>query len=257
MGQTGDGGTRAMSDYREYTLSVKELAGAAALYLGLAGAVAMLFYNRWYQTLAAVPGFFPYLKRVKKKKGEERQNRLTYDFRDALDSLSVSLKAGYSVENAFPAAAHDLAAILGKDADMTEEMRYIARQCRLSVPVEDLIADFARRSGCEDIRNFSAVFVAAKRLGGDMPAIIRSAADSIGGRIDVNREIETTLAAKQMEQKIMMAMPCGILLYMRLASPGFLDLMYTTSLGMAVMTACLVGYAAAVIWSGHIVKIEV
>ena len=161
------------------------------------------------------------------------------------------------MENAFPAAAKDLASILGKDAAMTQELRYIAQQSRLSVPIESLILDFARRSGSEDIRNFAAVFTAAKRMGGNMPAIIRSAADAIGGRIDVGREIETALAAKRMEQTIMTAMPCGILLYMRLASPGFLDLMYTTALGIAIMTACLGAYAAAVLWSRKIVHIEV
>ena len=140
---------------------------------------------------------------------------------------------------------------------MTKEMLFISQQSRLSVPVEDLISDFGMRSGCEDIRNFAAVFSAAKRLGGNMPAIIRSAADSIGGKIDVSREIETTLAAKQMEQKIMMGMPCGIILYMRLASPGFLDMMYTTFLGALIMTACLAGYGVAVLWSNMIVKIEV
>ena len=75
--------------------------------------------------------------------------------------------------------------------------------------------------------------------------------------VDVGREIETALAAKRMEQTIMTAMPCGILLYMRLASPGFLDLMYTTALGIAIMTACLGAYAAAVLWSRKIVHIEV
>ena len=90
-----------------------------------------------------------------------------------------------------------------------------------------------------------------------MPAIIRSAAETIGGRIEVSREIDTVLAAKRMEQKIMTAMPCGILLYMRLASPGFLDLMYTTGLGAAIMTVCLIAYGGAVLIGRKIIAIEV
>ena len=255
--ETSGNARRVMPDYRIYEFSRRELIAMVLTYLLLAAGLVWLFYNRWYMIVAALPGLLPYLKQMKRKKAEERRRSLTYDFRDALDSLSVSLKAGYSVENAFPAAAHDLAAILGRDADMTKEMLFISQQSRLSVPVEDLISDFGMRSGCEDIRNFAAVFSAAKRLGGNMPAIIRSAADSIGGKIDVSREIETTLAAKQMEQKIMMGMPCGIILYMRLASPGFLDMMYTTFLGALIMTACLAGYGVAVLWSNMIVKIEV
>ncbi|MDO5702013.1 MAG: type II secretion system F family protein [Lachnospiraceae bacterium] len=246
-----------MPDYRFYKLSTKELAVSVLVYAAGAVALMILFYDRWYIAIAAAPGIVPYLKAVRAEKAEKRRRNLTYDFRDALDSLSVSLKAGYSVENAFPAAARDLAAILGRDADITKEMQYISRQSALSIPVENLISDFAYRSGSEDIQNFAAVFTAAKRLGGNMPAIIRSAADSIGGKIDVSREIETTLSAKQMEQKIMMVMPCCIIIYMRLSSPGFLDQMYTTLLGAVVMSACLIGYGAAVYWSSKIVKIEV
>lgn len=246
-----------MPDYRFYKLSTKELVTAILMYAAGAVALTILFYDRWYIAIVSAPGIVPFLKYVRADKAEKRRRNLTYDFRDALDSLSVSLKAGYSVENAFPAAARDLAAILGRDADITKEMQYIARQSALSVPVENLISDFAYRSGSEDIQNFAAVFTAAKRLGGNMPAIIRSAADSIGGKIDVSREIETTLSAKQMEQKVMMVMPCAIIVYMRLSSPGFLDRMYTTLLGAVIMSACLAGYGVAVYWSSRIVKIEV
>lgn len=246
-----------MPDYRSYTMNGKETAAAVLIYLAAAGAVLFLFYNRLYLMPLALPGLIPWIRHCSAKKAEDRRKKLSYDFREALDSLSVSIKAGYSVENAFPAAARDLASILGKDADMTRELRYIAQQSRLSVPVESLLLDFAARSGLEDIRNFAAVFAAAKRMGGNMPGIIRSAADAIGGRIDVSREIETALASKQLEQKIMGIMPCGILLYMRFASPGFLDIMYTTVFGAAIMTACLAAYAAAVMWGRKIVAIEV
>ena len=247
----------SMPDYRSYELSKKETAFLVLQYLALAAAVIWLFYDRWILLPVVLPGIIPWLSKNRERLAEERRKQLTYDFRDALDSLAVSLKAGYSVENAFPSAAKDLSAILGADAPMTKELYYIAKQSRLSVPVESLIMDFARRSGTEDIRNFAAVFTAAKRTGGNMPLIIRSAADSIGGRIDVEREIETSLAAKRMEQKIMTVMPCGILLYMRLASPGFLDLMYTSALGFVIMTACLAGYAGAILWSRKIVDITV
>lgn len=246
-----------MPDYRTYKLSRKELLLLILEYILLAAAIIWLFYDRLLLVPLTLPGVVPWLRKNRELMAERRRKQLTYDFRDALDSLAVSLKAGYSVENAFPSAARDLSAILGPEAPMTKELFYIAKQSRLSVPVESLLMDFARRSGTEDIRNFAAVFTAAKRTGGNMPQIIRSAADSIGGKIDVAREIETSLAAKRMEQKIMTVMPCGIILYMRLASPGFLDMMYQTGLGAVIMTACLAAYAGAVLWSRKIVDIVV
>lgn len=246
-----------MPDYRFYHLSAKETVTAGAIYVGIASVLVFLFYDRLYLLIPLLPGIIPFLRFYASGKAGARRSKLTYEFRDALDSLAVSLKAGYSVENAFPAAARDLGAILGPDADMARELRYIALQSRLSVPIENLLLDFARRSGSEDIRNFAAVFAAAKRMGGNMPAIIRSAADSIGGKIDVSREIDASLAAKKMEQTIMTAMPCGILGYMRFSSPGFLDVLYRTAFGAVIMTACLAGYAVSVWWSHRIVSIHV
>ncbi len=244
-------------DYHVYHFSRKEAAQTTLTYAALAGAVVWLFYRRWFMLLPAVPLFPVYLRLVRKERAERRRKELSCDFRIALNSLAVSLRAGRSVENAFPDAARDLAGTIGEERDVTREFRWISRQIRVSVPMETALMDFAERSGVEDIENFAAVFTTAKRMGGDMAAILRSAAETIEGKIDVEREIDTTLAAKRMEQKIMTAMPCGIILYMTLASPGFLDVMYTTAFGAAVMTVCLLAYAGAVWWSASIVNIQV
>ena len=247
----------ARVDYRSYQFSRKEYAQLALLYAALLSAVVWLFYSRALVLLAAAPLYPYYIRYMRRRRAAARQKRLGFDFHTALNSLSVSLRAGRSVENAFPEAARDLRDTVGPEADITREFLWISQQIRVSVPMETVLFDFAGRSGVEDIENFAAVFSAAKRMGGDMAGILRSAAEAIEGRIDVEREIETTLAAKRMEQKIMTAMPAMIIVYMRLASPGFLDVMYTTALGALVMTACLAVYGAAVWWSGKIVDIQV
>ena len=253
----GSGRELVKTDYHTYIFTRKEYAQAVLIYAALACTIVWLFYRRWIVLLAAVPLYPLYIKYVRKSKAEARRKQLSFDFRVALNSLTVSLRAGRSVENAFPDAARDLTNTIGENQDITKEFCWIAQQIRVSVPMEEVLLDFAGRSGVEDIENFAAVFTIAKRMGGNMAAILKSAAESIGGKIDVEREIESTLAAKKMEQKIMTAMPCGIILYMTLASPGFLDVMYSSLFGTCVMSCCLLAYAAAVWWSGKIVAIEV
>ena len=87
--------------------------------------------------------------------------------------------------------------------------------------------------------------------------IISRTARIISDKSDVEREIETSLAAKKYEQRIMSVMPCGIIIYMEAASPGFLDVMYTTTFGFMAMTGCLLVYAGAVYWGAKIVDIRV
>ena len=79
----------------------------------------------------------------------------------------------------------------------------------------------------------------------------------LGDKIDVKKEIEATLAAKKSEQMIMSIMPVGIILYLQLTSPGFLDMLYGNPFGICAMTVCMVIYGFSY-WLGRkIVDIEV
>ena len=161
------------------------------------------------------------------------------------------------MENAFLEAERDLRDVIGADADMTLEMHRINARIRISVPAETVLSDFAVRSGSEEIGNFASVFCAARKLGGNMSEVTMETAERIGERMDVEREIETSVAAKKYEQRIMSIMPGVILLYMQLTSPGFLDVLYTTAFGAVVMTACLLVYAVSLFWGRKIVEIHV
>lgn len=216
----------------------------------------LLYQNKWL-LLSIVPVSVIYMKMIRKRLMKERRKQLNYQFKDALNALSVAVSAGYSVENAVSACARDLERLYAKNTDILEEFHYIESQRNLSVPVEELFLDFGERSQVEDIENFAAVFYTAKRTGGDMDHVIQKVARMLGDKIDVKKEIEATLAAKKSEQFVMSLMPAGIILYMHLTSPGFLDVLYGNWFGVFAMTVCLGVYGAAY-WLGiKIVDIEV
>ena len=90
-----------------------------------------------------------------------------------------------------------------------------------------------------------------------MNKVIQKVARMVGDKIDVKKEIEATLAAKKSEQMIMSLMPVGIIAYLKLTSPGFLDTLYGNPFGVCTMTVCLGIYAAAYWMGKKIVDIEV
>ena len=55
----------------------------------------------------------------------------------------------------------------------------------------------------------------------------------------------------------MSLMPAGIILYMRITSPGFLDVLYHNTAGIVLMTLCLIVYAGAFFWGRRMAGIEV
>ena len=141
----------------------------------------------------------------------KKESAFARQFKEAILTVSSALNTGYSVENAFRETKKELLLIYPEDARISKELQIVVRQLRLQVPVEQALEEFAGRVDLEDLRSFTAVFIAAKRSGGDMLAIIKDTAAQIGDKIDVKREIETILAAKQYEFRVMSAVPYVII----------------------------------------------
>lgn len=178
-------------------------------------------------------------------------------FKDAIISLAASLRAGYSVENAFPEVYKELADLHGETSIMALEFKNMIKKLKLGVRVETLLDELGSKSDVEDIKNFASVFEIAKRSGGDMVSIISATAKTIGDKFDMQREISTILAAKRMEQRIMLVMPAAVIIYISVTNAGFLEVLYEGTLGRFVMSICLAAYFAAYFIGEQIVDIEI
>ncbi len=90
-----------------------------------------------------------------------------------------------------------------------------------------------------------------------MDKVIQTSARMLGDKIEVKKEIEATLAAKKAEQMIMSLMPAGIILYLQLTSPGFLEVLYGNLFGICAMSVCLGVYVLSYWMGRRIVDIQV
>lgn len=244
-------------DYRVYRLSFKEILGYGFLYLVMYLIFAKLFYDSF---LVAAIGilWLPVLFRMKAQElMKKRKEQLALEFKEFITALSASLKTGYSAENALSQAHKDMICMYGEESFMSKECLYIEKQLLNNKPLEVLLAEFAERSGEEEIRDFAAVFLIAKRSGGNMANIIRNTTDIIGEKMDVKREIQLLYAAKRMEQSIMNIVPLAMIAFVRITTPGYFDVMYGNPFGILVMTICLVVYAGAFFLARNIIDIEV
>ncbi len=244
-------------DYRKYEFSKQELVTCVAIFAGISALFSYLFYRSVFAFLLSLPLLRVFLRIRKRDCIQKRQNELARQFLDGMQAVSVALSAGYSVETAFGEALKELRTMYQEQDLIVREFHYIVVQLGMNRSLEELLLGLARRSGIDDIRNFAELFSAAKRTGGNLIAIIRNTVLQVSQKEETKREIDTCLAAKRMEQTVMSVIPCGILLYVQVVSPGFLDSMYHNLPGILVMTACLGIYAAAWLWGRKIVKIEV
>lgn len=232
-------------DYEHYYFSLSEFILYMAQGMLLIGIVIYLFYHSLILYLVSLPLLYPWMRSRQRKKVRERRNRLKSEFKEGLNALKASIQAGYSIENAFGEAEKDLRLLLGEDADICREFRYMNGQLSLNVPVEELLWSFAARSGLPDARSFAEVFSAAKRTKGDLSMVMERTASMIGEKADTEAEISTLISAKRFEFLVMSVVPFGIILYMKLSFGDFLDTLYGSAMGRVVMTAGLLIYLAA------------
>lgn len=232
-------------DYHKYRWKKGEKAGTVALCTGATGLLAYFFYRSLWAALplSAVGALLFF--RITLEKGRKRREELGAQFRECILAVATSLQAGYSVENAFVECRQDMALMYGESGSIVREMDIIRRGLNINISLEELLADMAARSGCEEIAQFSQIFSIAKRNGGNMAEIIRSSADQIGKQIELKQEMQMLLGGKKMELAIMKVMPFGILLYIGLSNPGYFDSLYHNLAGVAIMTVCLAVYLGA------------
>jgi tight adherence protein B len=217
----------------------------------------VLFYNSFLGVLLLLFFLPVYIKREKMKYIKKRKWQLNIEFGDGLSGLSAALNAGYSVENAFYQAISDLKQIYGEESLIINEFRTILKKLKVNQNLEDILNDLGERSRVEDIKNFSEVFQTAKRTGGDIIRVIRSTEKTIRDKLEVEREIQTMITGKRLESRIMNIMPCGIIGYLRLSSPHFLDPLYGNIMGVIVMTAMLICYYAVTQLTNKLIDIKV
>lgn len=219
--------------------------------------VSMLFYKSIIICfcISAIYGWLNIKGEIKRNIEQWKWN-VNLEFKEMMLSVSAALSAGYSIENSIRESKKDIELLYGKQSLLLPEIEKMLLSVENSLPIEKAISEFASECDVEDIKCFSDIFCIAQRTGGNMVEIVKSTADKISSKIEVNREIKTMIAAKKMESRIMNVVPLLIIVYFWLTSPGFLDCLYTMG-GHIFMTILFLIYMIGCMFSNKIADIKI
>ena len=223
----------------------------------LIGVVSYLFYGTFLGAFLLSPYLIRYMRSWKKQTIKKRKQEFQLQFKEAIEGISSALNVGYSVENAMRETLDELQILYKKEELIVREFRYMVHQLDMNISIEAILKDFAKRTEDDKVRTFVEVFSMAKRSGGNMRDIIRNTVCQIGDEIDVRREIDTIMAAKKLEFKVMSMIPFAMICYIKVSFPEFVDVLYGNVLGIGVMTVCLLIYVVAYELGKRIVEVEV
>lgn len=170
----------------------------------------------------------------------KRKYRLRTQFFDLLEAMSVSMRAGNPPLKALISSKEDLSLIYSKDSDIITELNIIIGRFNNAVPLSESFSDLAERSGLEDIESFASIYATIEGKSSRADEIVRETQQIIADKMEVEMEIDTLMTAAKSEVNIMLLMPLIVLGVISYSGGGFMDDIYTTSVGRIVSTGGLI-----------------
>lgn len=239
-----------------YALKGRQI--ACGVCLGIVGAlgVSELFYDSityalfvFVPVMVIVMGFFRGIK-------VKNQMNAAMEFQELLSHISAGLYAGSSLEHSF---IRGVAAIKEQRMEhmiLSATLEEGVAKLKLNVPVTQVLEGIAVQTGLEDAMHFARITAVAQKSGGNLIQIITQAVGHISDKQKTDREIAVMISGKKTEQGVMCVMPFAMMLYMKLTSPEYFDVLYHNPFGVMFMSACLCMILLAYLLGRHMVDIK-
>ena len=161
------------------------------------------------------------------------------------------------MERAIFSARERLYSLYDNNSMIIIEIISMERSLKMNIPVEEVLYDFGKRSGIEDINQFAEICRVSKRAGGNLIKVMDHTTKCIVDKSEMEREIKAFISGKKLESKCMTAILPAILLYMNISMSDMMDSLYRGMLGKIVMTGVLAGYGFCILWFDKITDIKV
>jgi tight adherence protein B len=125
------------------------------------------------------------------------------------------------------------------------------------VPLQDALDEVARRMDNRDLEQVSLVAALQRETGGNTAEVLDRVTDTIRERFELRRLVKTLTAQGRMSRWIVSALPVVLLSVITLINPGYMEPLYTESLGRVLLVGAGLFIVAGSIVIGRIVNIKV
>lgn len=243
---------------KEIKLNEKEKLLFFSVVLTMAAAVGILFYNSLVVSGILAILFSAALPKYKEGILKKRRQEAMSQFRDLLYSISASVSSGRNMAEALREAKTFCGASYEETDYIMLELDHMTAMLENGNATDtEVLYDFARRSGLEDIEDFARAYENCKVSGADLKQAINTAARLIGDKIELEGELKTLLSQKIFEGRIVGISPFIIVLMIRLTAPDYISPMTESSQGLVITTVAVALMLIAAAMTERINKIEI
>lgn len=180
-----------------------------------------------------------------------RREKFNFQLPEALATMSNALRAGFSTSQAF-----DSVVDLG-ERPMSDEFRILQQQLRIGMSLDDALESMARRVGSDDLTLVTTAILISRKTGGNVTEIFDKIADTIRGRMKIERKVRTLTAQGRMQGLIVSLMPFFLGVAMTAIKPNLMIPFFLSLPGLAAVVIVFVLILVGWLLIRRIVKIDV
>jgi tight adherence protein B len=160
----------------------------------------------------------------------------------AMELIANSMKAGQSVAQSLSAVTDNAS------PPLSEEFGLARREVELGASVESALTNMVKRMGSTDLRLVVMVITIQHAVGGDLPAILTTLADTMRQRAEMREEVLAATAQSRASSLIITLLPVTAAAFLYFLVPDYFRPMFVDPFGWV-----MIGMAAALLVIGNVI----
>lgn len=218
----------------DLSLAMAALAAFAGVgILGISGTTMSVGKTLFVAALGAVI-FFPaprlYLRHLK----TARMRKFNEQLEDALLSMSSSLKAGFSINQAIEVVADE------NRKPISFEFRLLMQEIRLGVPLDEALRKMTERLDSPDFELVSTAIITARQTGGELTLILERLASVIRERTRITQRLNALTAQGKLQAYLIGAMPFLLMFAMAYIAPDMMSNFFGNIVGVLIIIGAII-----------------
>jgi len=194
----------------------------------------------------------PFGVRFALKRQLARQRKLfSEQLPDNLQVLASALRAGHSFIGALSVVVND-----APEPARSEFQRVVADE-QLGVPIDDALRVVVDRMQSRELEQVALVGALQRETGGNTAEVLDQVTDTIRERFELQRTVQTLTAQGRMSRWVLTALPIFLLLAITLINPGYMSIMYESTMGKAALVLSGISVICGSLVIKRIVNIKV
>jgi len=160
----------------------------------------------------------------------------------AMELIANSIKAGQSIAQSLSSVTDNAG------PPLNEEFRLARREIELGASVDSALSNMVKRMGSTDLRLVVMVITIQHSVGGDLPAILTTLADTMRQRAEMRDEILAATAQSRASSLIITLLPLAAATGLYFLVPDYFRPMFASPLGWV-----LIGISAGLLIIGNVI----